>query len=75
MTSDFLRDKLEQRRKFLLSQLSSVQVLDAYYVIQKKQLSDIDMAALAEIKEINNIIGKSKDYKYKIIKQGAHYEF
>lgn len=74
MMSDFLRDKLEQRRKFLLGQLSSVQVLYTYYIMQEKQLSDIDIAVLAEIKEINNIIGKSKDYKYKIIKQGRYYE-
>lgn len=75
MTSDFLRDKLEQRRKFLLGKLSPAQVLDVYYIIQEKELSDIDMAVLTEIEEINNIIGKPKNYKYKIIKQGAYYEY
>lgn len=68
MISDFLKYKLGQRRKFLLGGISSIQALDTYYVIHKELLSDIEMSALAEIKEINNIIGKPKGYKYKIIK-------
>lgn len=56
MISSYLRNKFEERHLFLLSLHAEKISDDGYYIITTPPKGDIEMAAIAEIKELTKLL-------------------